>query len=85
LTGKLHICAPSPVATRLARVACDFCGCDRYHVGFLFEWYGWHLICLRCGEESSGGEYLERPFAPGWRGKNKARARKLWRSMGAVR
>jgi len=32
-----------------------------------FEWYDALVSCLNCGDQWSGGERLERPFASGWR------------------
>jgi len=47
--------------------------CERENAQFYAwaqEWYGWHLTCLECGEQFADGEWLERPWSPGWREKN---------------
>lgn len=36
-------------------------------------------ICLNCGDEWGDGERLERPFAPGWRKRSIAEAKRRWR------
>jgi len=48
-------------------------------------WYGTDDTCLRCGEEWQDGERSERPFAPRWRDRRKARARQLFRCLKAGR
>ena len=42
--------------------------------GWFQEWYGWTLTCLECGEMFADGEWLDRPWEPGWREENILRA-----------
>ena len=75
----VHVCAPSADDVRAVRIRCH--SCERL-TGFVirhYEWYGWHLTCLRCGDQWADGERLERPFARGWRRRNIEAARSLYR------
>lgn len=47
--------------------------CERQEAqfyGWCQEYYGWYLTCTECGEQFADGEWLERPFYPGWREEN---------------
>ena len=48
------------------------------------HWYGWHYVCLRCGEEWEDWEMLPRPFASAWRKRSVERARKRWKDWQAA-
>lgn len=41
------------------------------------DYYGEYGICLRCGERYGGDGWLDRPFCPGWRKKNIAKAKRM--------
>lgn len=41
-------------------------------------YYGPHFTCCHCGDQWGDGELMERPFRPGWRDENTARAKRLW-------
>ena len=75
----VHVHAPAPVECRLVRQHCPTCERRTYMVALLYEWYGWHLTCLACGESWEDGERLPRPFAPRWRQCSREAARKAYR------
>lgn len=63
----VHICAPVADAVNLRRMLCHTCERPTYFVTAHYEWYGWSVTCLRCGERWNDGERQERPFERGWR------------------
>ena len=75
------ICAPAPFAVTLNRFACPTCGRRVYGVESRYEWYGPFLTCLRCGEQYHEDGRADRPFARGWRERNKRNARKHYRAF----
>ncbi len=68
---------------RNVRLALRWCVCSTWRRKHRFvvwdggDYYGESGICLRCGEEYSGDEWVERPMERGWRKRNLARARRL--------
>ena len=74
--STLHIHAPQPTRIERRRIKCPTCQ-RRTFIGALYEWYGWLITCLHCGDRWQDGERMPRPFAPGWRKDNVRRARKL--------
>jgi len=73
--GAIHIYAPKTARWELKRRKCPVC-LKRANILYEFyEWYGWHVTCLRCGDQWEDGELLSRPFRPGWRKENIARAK----------
>lgn len=68
--GNLTICRPTVQSRRVKVMACPTCGKRRRMLCCDYEWYGWHVTCLTCGEEWQDGEMMPRPFMPGWRRKN---------------
>lgn len=81
--SHVHIHAPAPTNRAIKRVACPTCKRRTFMVGFFYEWYGWTLTCLGCGDQWTDGEMHPRPFAPKWRERNKEAARKMWRKAKA--
>jgi hypothetical protein len=75
----VHIHRPPVKHRKLSRSTCSTCGKPRWMVCFFYEWYGWLVTCLGCGEMWEDGERLERPFMPRWQEENKRNARKHWR------
>jgi len=55
---------------------CPHCGGERGFFVEHFEWYGWEVICLACGDAWQDGEMRERPFRPRWRQEEIAKAMK---------
>ena len=82
--GSIVVCAPRIVESKKWRRICPSCTFRATTVGFFAEWYGWHVICLHCGEEWQDGEWGERPFAPGWRQRNIEAAKKRWQQQGTL-
>lgn len=80
----VHVHAPQPDAFGIRRHHCPTCKRRTFMVWRHTPWYGSDDTCLRCGEEWQDGERAERPFAPRWRERNKAAARKLYRKLRAV-
>lgn len=76
---RLHVHAPQPSRVMLRRRRCPICERARFFVGFFTEWYGWHVVCLRCGDQWEDGEMLSRPFKPRWRQESVEWARKTYR------
>lgn len=67
------------------RLAYRWCLCGprrRCVVWWGGDYYGESSICLECGEEYSGVEWVERPFQPRWRKRNIARAKRLLEGAG---
>lgn len=68
MTGRTgHIWAPQP---DIAEVRVQFCPTEDTETEMLcqhFEWLGWDITCLSCGEKWGDGERLARPFERGWR------------------
>ena len=75
---NIHIHAPQPVTKRKFRRHCPTCQKRTTFIAFGYEWYGWLVTCLSCGDQWSDGERCERPFARGWRAKSIERAKKRW-------
>lgn len=84
MSAYVHIHAPSADMVRLHRRDCPTCERRRYFVAAHYEWYGWDLTCLWCGDTWQDGYRRERPFARGWREKSKASARALYRRYRAA-
>lgn len=78
--GNAIVCSPEVTKAKKWRRRCPSCTFRATHVGYFYEWYGWHVTCLRCGEQWQDGEWLERPFMPRWRQRNIEAARKRWSS-----
>ena len=74
-----HIHDPEPVIRKKFRSHCPTCKSRRTMVGWWYEWYGWDVTCLGCGEQWSGEEMCERPFERGWRQRNIERAKRRWK------
>lgn len=55
-------------------MTCPYCGGERGFFVEFYEWYGWKVVCLACGDSWQDGEMCERPFCPGWRQEAIARA-----------
>jgi hypothetical protein len=81
----VHVHAPQPDAFGISRHHCPTCQRRTYMLWRHTPWYGTDDTCLRCGEEWQDGERSERPFAPRWRDRRKARARQLFRCLKAGR
>ena len=77
----VHVHAPQPDDFRIRRHFCPTCNRRTYMLWRHTPWYGVDVTCLRCGEEWQDGQRAERPFAPRWRERNKAAARKLYRLL----
>lgn len=76
----VHIYAPP--ATETLKVWGTCYGCKRHSpIAMLcYEWYEPTSVCLRCGEQHG----VARPFARGWRERNRARARKWLQRAGIL-
>jgi hypothetical protein len=64
---RLHIHVTPADRIGVETLECSTCETER---GFLlehYEWYGWMLTCLSCGDQWEDGERLERPFRRAWR------------------
>jgi len=81
----VHVHAPQPDDFGIRRTHCQTCERRTYMLWRHTPWYGCDETCLRCGEEWQDGERSERPFAPRWRERRKARARQLFRCLKAGR
>ena len=79
----VHIHTPQPDDWGISRFTCPTCERRRFMLWRHVPWYGVDMTCLRCGEQWSDGERLERPFAPRWRQRNVEAARKLYRRLAA--
>ncbi|KKK58840.1 hypothetical protein LCGC14_3040370 [marine sediment metagenome] len=77
----IHVHAPPCVKHKLERMPCPTCEKPKWFVCFLYEWYGWSVTCLACGEHWNDGERQERPFMRGWREKSKQSARDHYRRL----
>lgn len=75
----VHINAPPAVERKIVTTHCPTCKRSRRMLGWLYEWYGWTLTCLGCGDRWTEGEMHERPFRRGWRAQSKASAKARWR------
>ena len=80
---EVHIHAPEPTEARKIRRRCPTCEARRTHVAFFYEWYGWDVTCLGCGDSWQDGEMRERPFEPRWRANSIAAVRSRWRVVRA--
>lgn len=79
--GSIVVCSPTIMERKKWRRICPNCTFRSTTVGFFAEWYGWHVICLHCGEEWQDGEWMERPCVAGWRQHNIEVARKRWKTL----
>lgn len=75
----VHIYAPRPTMARKVRRKCPTCERRTTLVAFFYEWHGWSVTCLRCGENWADGERLERPFRPKWREDSVRQSREQWK------
>lgn len=76
------ICRPSTVTLRAVRV-CPCCHERHRQVGSVAVWYDTTWTCLGCGDSYYGDSYypegiMPRPFARGWRERERAEARRRW-------
>jgi len=78
----IHIHAPRPTKSMAKIQRCPTCKKRRKFWGAFYEWYGWNITCLSCGERWQDGERLQRPFCPGWRKDSVKRARAAMRLDG---
>lgn len=75
----IHIHSPPAVIRRKSRRHCPTCGKRTTFVGWFYEWYGWSITCLSCGDKWNDGFREARPFARGWRQQNIAAAKRRWK------
>ena len=69
--SELHICMSRKDEERVSFQRCPSCKRKKAQFyGWFQEWYGWALTCTECGEKFADGEWLERPWCPGWREQN---------------
>ena len=80
--GNLTICTPTWSKHKKVRRHCPNCCGRRTFACFFQEWYGWLDTCLNCGDSWQDGEWMPRPFAPGWRKESVADARERYRLLG---
>lgn len=79
--GMGFVCSPSVVSAKLFRGQCPTCGRSSYMTATHAEWYGWSVVCLRCGERWEDGERSARPFEPRWRKRSIEQAKRSWRRL----
>ena len=84
--SAIHILWGQSGAARLAYRQCLCSGSRkrRFVVWDGGEYYGEDGICLSCGEQYGGDEWLERPFARGWRKANIAKAKRMLAAANAA-
>ena len=69
--SEVHVCWSRKDMEHVTYRKCP--SCERENAkfyGWQQAWYGWHLTCTECGEQFADGEWLERPWHPGWREEN---------------
>ena len=76
------LCSAHLLQAELRANPCPTCKRDTLKLCQHYEWYGWSVTCLECGERWEDGERLPRPFAPRWREKNIERAEKRIAALG---
>jgi len=76
---NVHINSPIATERALRRTHCPTCDRRRWFAAWFYEWYGWNMTCLRCGDQWSDGAMCPRPFERGWRKKSVAAVIKRWR------
>ena len=68
---EVHVCFSRKDDERVGFRRCPSCKRPKAQFYSWFqEWYGWHTTCCECGERFADGEWLDRPWLPGWREKN---------------
>lgn len=68
---SVHVCLSRKDEEVVKTMRCPSCKRSRaLFYGWRQDWYGWHLTCCDCGEQFADGEWLERPWCPGWREQN---------------
>jgi transposase len=72
----VHVNAPKPVNREVVKFHCSNCDVSREGLGEYYEWYGYELTCLTCGDVYTEDGRRERPFERGWRKKSVEDARK---------
>lgn len=77
--GGISICKPTIKITKVGISFCPTCKSRRKFFGWFQDWYGWHITCLKCGDQWQDGERLERPFMPKWRQKSIESAKRMMR------
>lgn len=70
---------PAPINRSIKRLLCPTCGRLRYMLVWMYEWYGPHVVCTKCGECWNDGEREPRPFQRNWRQKSVESAKWHWR------
>lgn len=69
--NDIHICFSRKDEESVKVRKCPSCEReDAQFYGWFQEWYGWNMTCTECGEQFADGEWLERPWRPGWREEN---------------
>ena len=72
------ICRPTTVTLRAVRV-CPCCRERHRQVGSVAVWYDTIWTCLGCGDSYHVEGVMPRPFARGWRERERAEAARRWR------
>ncbi len=78
--ATVHVYAPMPVERSATVRQCPTCERPKVMLGWFYEWHGWSVTCLGCGEMWEDGEMLPRPWVRAWREKSIAHARSRWRA-----
>ena len=69
--SDIHICWSRKDEERIIFMRCPSCRRQNAKFyGWRQDWYGWTITCTECGEMFADGEWLERPWSPGWREEN---------------
>jgi hypothetical protein len=72
------ICGPGYNHLRKRYLRCPSCQCITETVTQDGGYWGFEIMCCRCGDAWLDGELLERPFRRGWRADRIRVHRRLW-------
>ena len=65
-------------SVEIKRRDCPTCGRPRFFLLSQEEWYGFTLVCLRCGDRFGEEGRHQRPFERGWRERSVESAKRIW-------
>ena len=75
---SIHVCGHGYRNLRKRYLRCPSCQCITEMVTQDGGYWGFEVMCCRCGDSWMDGERAERPFERGWRKKAIEQHRRMW-------
>jgi hypothetical protein len=78
---SVHLNIPRCEKVEGIRRRCTTCEKRTRQVARFYGYYGWNVVCCRCGERYSEEGRYPRPFERGWRQRNIEEAERIWKAL----